>query len=633
MNLIDFFGRVVIDKPTEIIKCDKCIFTIVSPGYEDLLDDMLLSVTVNGNVNDALIAVFVVNPDVSCLEIIRKYNAYPIICHTNRETNIDIKSVVYNIVDLVDCVKFLYLDSDVLVLEDLSPIFMVLENLPDDIVCMAHDQYFGWASNLAEAYTGTLYDGSIRHFDDLLGGDSTIEQRYSNVINAGVFAANRDGIKKMRDTVLSFNGLQEWAKEGFIREQFVINLSLAKNQNLSLLNIKYNWQEALRTVFRYENENGKLKLHVGYNPFFLDHIQDPVRILLMLSDKDNPMSARLLECIDIKYYLTFLENIKSVQCSRLEFVKVIEDIFNSLIIKLDLFNDSFLNKFHPFYSNISIDSVPENYSRVRINKEIINRYYISIEERRKEDYIDAPISILHFNGRNKNYSCVRTYIKDNMLLSKDGISTNTFNDIKIAISTHKNYESLTLPSLINSLVKVNGIKKEDILVVSGGWDKADSIVKNGVLHHNVVHNSFDHNAIVDILDNNLENPYWFIMQDTCNVGPDFLDKLLNFDRSYDYVTVDGQGFLNMGLFSWNFIKSNAHYISLLKNCGKERAMLSEKVFLGFGNTTSFGDTYPLFVGYSDVYKTNTLRNICYYPSIDFYKYQANMTDAMRICNP
>jgi hypothetical protein len=312
---------------------------------------------------------------------------------------------------------------------------------------------------------------------------------------------------------------------------------------------------------------------------------------------------------------------------------VIEDIFNVLIIKLDLFNDKFLNKFYPLYYDISIDSTPENYNRVRINKEIINRYYISKEEIRTEDYIDTPISILHFNGRIKNYAHIRTYVKDNLLLSKAGIIPKETGEIKIAISTHKNYEALTLPDLLNNLIYSNGIKKENILVVSGGYDKTDSIVKDGVLYHCVSHNSFDHNAIVDILENNLENPYWFIMQDTCSVGPNFATKLLKFDRSYDYVTVDGQGFLNMGLFSWNFIKSNAHYIELLRDCGKERAMLSEKVFLGLGNTNSFGDTYPSFVGYSDVYDTGTLRNICYYPSIDIYKYQANMTDAMRICNP
>jgi hypothetical protein len=80
--VIDFFDRIKIYRPKEIIKCDKCIFTLASPGYEQWLDDMLLSVKVNGDIPEAKIVIFFVDPDKKCLDVAKKYDATVIVCES-----------------------------------------------------------------------------------------------------------------------------------------------------------------------------------------------------------------------------------------------------------------------------------------------------------------------------------------------------------------------------------------------------------------------------------------------------------------------------------------------------------------------------------------------------------------------
>jgi hypothetical protein len=201
--------------------------------------------------------------------------------------------------------------------------------------------------------------------------------------------------------------------------------------------------------------------------------------------------------------------------------------------------------------------------------------------------------------------------------------------IKFVISTHKDYQDVSLPVILNSL-KASNIANKNILVVSGGWIKPRKYIEDDIEYHNVWHNSFDYTGIIDILENDLKNDYWFALHDTCEAGPNFLRLISQFDSSYDYISVDPDGFMNMGLFSWDFLQKIKKYIFCFYHCGKERAMLSEQIYSKLGKSTMFCK-YLKFFGSDDVYDTGTPRNILYYEEIDLYKYQINIDDSLKIC--
>ena len=98
------------------------------------------------------------------------------------------------------------------------------------------------------------------------------------------------------------------------------------------------------------------------------------------------------------------------------------------------------------------------------------------------------------------------------------------NDIntKFIISSHvSTYEKCALP-LKHSLLN-NNIPIENIIIVKAG-ENFKSIEKDLICTN---HNSFDHNAIIEILESHLNSKYWFITHDTCEAGLDFYSKIKN----------------------------------------------------------------------------------------------------------
>jgi len=165
----------------------------------------------------------------------------------------------------------------------------------------------------------------------------------------------------------------------------------------------------------------------------------------------------------------------------------------------------------------------------------------------------------------------------------------------------------------------NSIPEENILIVEAG-NEFCSFEKN-IIKTN--HNSFDHNAIIEILENNLKSKYWFVTHDTCEAGFEFYKKIKNIPIFTPYTPITEMGWLNMGLFSNDFIHQNKNYILSLKNCSKKRAILSERVFSLMGDCKSFGlqkDTE--IIRDCKIYNDNKERVTLYFPFLDYYKFQS-----------
>jgi len=206
--------------------------------------------------------------------------------------------------------------------------------------------------------------------------------------------------------------------------------------------------------------------------------------------------------------------------------------------------------------------------------------------------------------------------------------------INFAISTHVSTEHITLPVLLPSLYKDNDIPKENILVVVGGAKKDRLEKKDGILYSYVSHNSFDHNAIIDIVDKGFGGEWWFTMHDTAKAGPNFYKKVLKYGPSADHICVLDEGWLNMGLFSRRFLQQIRPYIMNLKNINKMQAILSEKLYPRMVKASCY-DSVPnmVIMEKGDIYGDNVERQVLYFSLIDLYKYQSfhYASEATRRC--
>ena len=231
-TLTDCLGRVEMPLPGVPLHAERCIATVVSPGYERHLDNMLGSLYANGQCQDALVVVFAINPDAACQEVADKYRCELVPCTAWEPLTPSVKSVLYSAAQVVDAEQFLCLDADVLILGDLRPLFAALRVCAEDSVLVCRDDYITQSAATLEEALCTFYGGAVGDIAYLLGKESDAEAAYPLVINDGVFAARRAGLLAV-DRLLRGMHLptHEWMhREPFrsTRNQFMFNLALAR---------------------------------------------------------------------------------------------------------------------------------------------------------------------------------------------------------------------------------------------------------------------------------------------------------------------------------------------------------------------------------------------------------------------
>ena len=194
--------------------------------------------------------------------------------------------------------------------------------------------------------------------------------------------------------------------------------------------------------------------------------------------------------------------------------------------------------------------------------------------------------------------------------------------LKFAINSHISQDIKVVDNLIYSLVRTNNVNPSNIMVVIGGCQESKREIKNGIVHQYVNHNSFDHTALISIIEEGYESDYWLCLHDTCEAGKSFYNNLMKHPKS-KFSAILEDGWLNMGLFSKEFIKDNKKYILNLKNCNKMQAILSEQMYSRLGDSSFINSRARTQLrGKADIYNDGVERLIIYFADLDLYKYQS-----------
>jgi hypothetical protein len=230
-TICDCLSRTEITLPALPLQSHRCIATIASSGYEALLDDMLGSLYINGGCQDALVVVFVISESAACEQVVAKYQAVLIRCQPKVAINATIKSVLYSVTQVVAAEQYLCLDADLLVLNDLRPIFAAIDACPNgSILACREGNNHGW-KNLRHALWD-CYGGQDTDLELLLGITNG-EGDYSLVVNDGLFAGSREALQLLDALIRAMPQATKWVDENphiWWRNQFIFNLALARLQ-------------------------------------------------------------------------------------------------------------------------------------------------------------------------------------------------------------------------------------------------------------------------------------------------------------------------------------------------------------------------------------------------------------------
>jgi hypothetical protein len=228
-TLVDCLDYAEIEPPPELPRAERCIATVASPGFEEMLADMLGSLLANGQCHDALLLVFLLGTSPACERVIAKYRAVPVRCKPLRPITNGSKALLYSVARVADAERYLCLDADVFVLADLGPLFGAVDACsPGSILACREGNSNGYRD--LEHVLVHAYGGDAADFGGILGAVDG-EPRYPLVVNDGVFAGSRAAMLTLDGALRAMPGATAWLdarRDVSWRNQFLFNLALAR---------------------------------------------------------------------------------------------------------------------------------------------------------------------------------------------------------------------------------------------------------------------------------------------------------------------------------------------------------------------------------------------------------------------
>jgi len=202
---------------------------------------------------------------------------------------------------------------------------------------------------------------------------------------------------------------------------------------------------------------------------------------------------------------------------------------------------------------------------------------------------------------------------------------------------------MTLPVVIPSLLN-SGVDPKNIYIFEGGYYERSVGEYLGANHIKVDHNSFDYTALIDIVENEIESEYWFLLHDTCVVGAEFNSLLQNIpENKPNVICMLGHhpGTMNICSYKYSYLLEKKEQIIKLKNhdYSAEGTMQAKIVAIEAENSLQGGSVIYNPDRFTDIwtekvenpYKEDGIeRNLRYFNNLDVYKYQANYGQWPRI---
>lgn len=239
---LDCLQRMEIEPPQVPIRCARALTTVITPGYEPMLHQLLDSWERWGRSPNVQWVVFCV--DDSYESMAGRANIVRVRCHGMERACSAVKGAVYSAARYIEAPSIIQIETDMMVLASFEPLWSLLENTHPQTMAATRPQVPQNALR-CDRLSETLAIQGARVSDlEFLTGDPNANGVFR--FNGGLLAGTRDAwlevdrrIRDMAPWSLMFTegGFRLW-----FTEEFILNLALGHVHNLVELRPCWNVQ-------------------------------------------------------------------------------------------------------------------------------------------------------------------------------------------------------------------------------------------------------------------------------------------------------------------------------------------------------------------------------------------------------
>lgn len=292
--------------PQVPIIADKCIFTMVTPTYVKYAVNMIKSLHRHTpSMLNTKIVVLGYELSRSDIAIFEQLKATVVKCKCDPTLNkITKKIIIYRIATIVKARKYMFIDADCLVCNDITHLFNTIDHLqPECVMGVKFNQtskIFSLKDAIVTNYKASEIDCSFLKMSEL-------EKNSTTTINSGFFVASDRAMLSVEQTIKSFMpNIKKWEAQYDLclyREEAVLLLSLARLQSATLIKDIYNLQ--MHDELNYKNVDiidGKVEFNK--EPVFIAHFvgdsktSNKYNEIVSLTNKEYIMPNEMLDLLN-----------------------------------------------------------------------------------------------------------------------------------------------------------------------------------------------------------------------------------------------------------------------------------------------------------------------------------------------
>jgi predicted O-methyltransferase YrrM len=225
-TLVDPLGMAELSVLDDRAPVECCLATVASAGDESQLDNLLGSLAANSGDHGATVTVISIGDAPSVAEVVARHRALLVPARVLRPPSRASRSVLCSIARLVPAARYVCLDTDMVVLGRLDPLFAALDALPPGALLAVPEGNAPRYDGLADALD-RLYGGGDPPFFD--AQDPAF--RRSLVANDGLLAGRQPAFVALDSELRAMQGVGAWLDQQpdlRRRTRFVVNVALAR---------------------------------------------------------------------------------------------------------------------------------------------------------------------------------------------------------------------------------------------------------------------------------------------------------------------------------------------------------------------------------------------------------------------